>query len=116
MDSVTIVLITISVIFFGSVIFNVVEIIAHQLKRDKAIDNLYNYEDVQIGMDEKEMLEIMGNDFNKSSLKNGRYKYEWRVSAVSENTFGGKREYSGVKKVAIYVKNGVVEEIKPYNV
>lgn len=77
---------------------------------------LKRYEQVTIGMSEEEMLQIMGKGYNKSSLKNNRFKYEWRINATSaKNGFGG-RMYSGVKKVDIYICDGLVEEIRPYNV
>jgi len=76
---------------------------------------LKKYERINVGMDEGTMLSIMGKGYNKSSLKNDRIKYEWRINASSYG-HNGFRTYTGVKKVAIYVKNGFVEEIKPYNV
>lgn len=66
-------------------------------------------------MPEDEMLSIMGDHYNKSLLKNGRVKYEWRIRASSHSVYG-VRFYSGVRKVSIYVKDGVVEEVRPYNV
>lgn len=79
-------------------------------------DQLKRYVNIEIGMSETDMLNIMGGGYNKSSLKNNRFKYEWRINASSySNGFGG-RKYSGVKKVDIYVKDGLVEEIRPYNV
>ena len=70
-------------------------------------------------MTENEMLDIMGDGFNRSLLKNNRIKYEWRINASSYgSSFKGfsTGSYSGVKKVTIYTKNGLVEEVKPYNV
>ena len=71
--------------------------------------------DVEIGMSESEMLNIMGKGYNRSLLKNNRVKYEWRINATSYSS-GNTRSYSGVKKVTIYTKDGYVEEVKPYNV
>lgn len=76
---------------------------------------LRNYKDVKLGMSEGEMLSIMGEHYNKSLLKNDRIKYEWRIGSTSHSVCG-VRFYSGVRKVSIYVKNGVVEEVRPYNV
>ena len=78
-------------------------------------DQLRRYEQVYIGMPVSEMLSIMGNKYNVSSLKNNRQKYEWRIDA-SSYSYKGFRTYSGVSKVDIYVKDGFVEEIRPYNV
>ncbi|WP_022763595.1 hypothetical protein [Butyrivibrio sp. AD3002] len=78
-------------------------------------DQLYNYEDVTLGMREEEMLDIMGDGYNKSLLKDNRTKYEWRINAHSQSS-GGVTEYSGVSKVTIYCKDGVVEEVRPYNI
>ncbi len=65
------------------------------------------------------MLNIMGSGYSRSLLKNNRVKYEWRINAISYgSSYKGfsSRSYSGVKKVTIYVKDGLVEEVKPYNV
>ena len=83
------------------------------------IDQLESYWDIEIGMSEDEMLSIMGEGYNRSLLKNNRVKYEWRIEATSYgSSYKGMsaRSYSGVKKVTIYIKNGYVEEVKPYNV
>ena len=85
----------------------------------KRIEQLQKYWDVKIGMTESEMLNLMGEGYNRSLLKNNRIKYEWRINASSYgSSYKGisSRYYSGVKKVDIYVKNGIVEEVKPYNV
>lgn len=86
---------------------------------DEEIEQLQRYWDVEIGMTEDEMLDIMGDGFNRSLLKNNRKKYEWRINARSYGTsYKGvsTRTYAGVKKVTIYTKDGFVEEVKPYNV
>lgn len=76
---------------------------------------LRNYEKIYLGMEENEMLRIMGGHPNKTLFKDGRIKYEWRINGSSISQ-GNVRFYSGVKKVSIYVKNGLVEEVKPLNV
>ena len=85
----------------------------------KRLEQLQRYWDVNIGMSESKMLQIMGEGYNRSLLKNNRIKYEWRINASSYGSSYkaiSTRSYSGVKKVTIYVKNGLVEEVKPYNV
>lgn len=85
----------------------------------KQLEQLQRYWDVEIGMSEEEMIDIMGEGYNRSLLKNNRVKYEWRINATSVgSSYKGTsfRSYSGVKKVTIYTKNGFVEEVKPYNV
>lgn len=76
---------------------------------------LRNYEKIYLGMEENEMLRIMGGHPNKTLFKDGRIKYEWRINGSSISQ-GSVRFYSGVKKVSIYVKNGLVEEVRPLNV
>lgn len=76
---------------------------------------LRNYEKIYLGMEENEMLKVMGGHPNKTLFKDGRIKYEWRINGSSISQ-GNVRFYSGVKKVSIYVKNGLVEEVKPLNV
>ena len=113
---ITIFIVAMIIILFFKIIFGVIKVIVDKKERNDAIENLYNYESVVIGMPLEEMLDIMGDDYNLSSLKNNRQKYEWRVNSISKPKYGNSIEYSGVKKVVIYVKNGVVEEIRPYNV
>ena len=82
-------------------------------------EKLRKYQKVSIGMSETEMLAIMGGGYNKSLLKNNRSKYEWRINATSSgySSHGfSTRSYSGVHKVTIMVKDGLVEEVRPYNV
>ena len=79
------------------------------------IKQLKRYTRIYIGMSSDEMLTIMGRNYNVSSLKNNRQKYEWRINSSSYGRYG-YRSYTGVKKVDIYVKDGYVEEIRPYNV
>ncbi len=82
-------------------------------------EQLERYEYITLGMSEAKMLEIMGNGYNCSLLKNNRKKYEWRINSTSvgySSNGVSSRMYSGVKKVTIYISNGVVEEVRPYNV
>ena len=100
------------------VFVGVVFIFAYGMQQQK-LEQLQRYWDVEIGMPEELMLEIMGDGYNRSLLKNNRVKYEWRINASSVgSSYKGisTRSYSGVKKVTIYTKNGIVEEVKPYNV
>ena len=102
-----------------SVILFVVTLIIVLSVNRKKLEQLQRYMDIEIGMTEDEMLDIMGEGFNRSLLKNNRIKYEWRINASSYgSSFKGfsTRSYSGVKKVTIYTKNGLVEEVRPYNV
>ncbi|SCY17778.1 hypothetical protein SAMN02910451_01638 [Butyrivibrio hungatei] len=72
-----------------------------KLERRKCVDKIH------VGMSESKMFKIMGRRYNKSLLKNGRVKYEWRYSN------GGR--YRNVIKVDIYCKNGCVEEVRSHN-
>lgn len=88
-------------------------------KRNEKVNQLRTYEQIRLGMSESEMLMIMGGGYNRSLLKNGRKKYEWRINSSSYSAYykgTSSRVYSGVKKVDIYTKDGYVEEVKPYNV
>ncbi len=87
--------------------------------KKKKLEQLQRYWKIETGMTEYEMLSIMGSGYNRSFLKNNRIKYEWRLNAESHSSsYNGfsVRIYSGVKKVEIYVKDGLVEEVKPYNI
>jgi len=109
-------------IWFWLIFFFVVMIVTMVLvgnTTNKAEEQLQRYWEIQIGMSEYEMLDIMGEGYNRSLLKNNRVKYEWRINATSYgSSYKGVsvRSYSGVKKVTIYTKDGYVEEVKPYNV
>lgn len=48
----------------------------------KQLEQLQRYWNVEIGMPEEEMLDIMGEGYNRSFLKNNRVKYEWRTPQV----------------------------------
>ena len=102
-------------LIIAALFFYIIAIVKTVRKRNR----LKRYVEVQIGMPETEMIRIMGNDFNKSSLRNNRCKYEWRFNAMSSgHSYRGSsyRVYQGVRKVDIYVRNGRVEEIRPFNV
>ncbi len=106
------------IISFFVIMISAVFWFAFSQQRDR-LEQLERYLDVEIGMSEDEMLEIMGEGFNRSLLKDNRVKYEWRINAQSYgSSYKGMscRSYSGVKKVTIYLKNGFVEEVRPYNV
>lgn len=82
---------------------------------------LQRYVDLKIGMSESRMLLIMGNDleYNVSQLKDNRKKYEWRINARSTTYYShgiASTDYTGVKKLDVYLKDGCIEEIRPYNI
>ena len=104
-------MIIIAVVFIAAIIGLIVGISQRE--------QLRRYDKVTLGMSESEMLKIMGKGYNRSLLKNNRVKYEWRINATSRSTrYKGMSitSHSGVHKVDIYVKDGVVEEVRPYNV
>ena len=109
----------IMIIMIGLILLTLLAcLIAYGIGHQK-VEQLQRYWEIQIGMPEHVMLDIMGDGFNRSLLKNNRVKYEWRINASSYgSSYKGfsTRQYSGVKKVTIYVKDGLVEEVKPYNV
>lgn len=100
------------IIIFAIMIFLVIFAVYYSIEKQKQLEK---YRDIRIGMPVDKMLQIMGNGYNVSSLKNNRQKYEWRINSSSYG-YKNARFYSGVKKVDIFVKDGVVEEIRPYNV
>ena len=107
-----------SKLIFFFIIFIIFSFIYKIVSQHRRLSKLRRSELVQIGMDEEEMLSIMGGGYTISYLKNNRIKYEWRINAKSSGTsYKGisSRSYTGVKKATIYVKNGVVEEVLGYN-
>ena len=97
-----------NILIWVGIVFVAVFLIIAVNAGDEEIEQLQRYWDIEIGMMEKEMLDIMGDGFDRSLLKNNCIKYEWRINVNSR--------HSRVKKVAIYTKDGFVEEVKPYNV
>ena len=81
----------------------------------KRFKRLRRYLDIQIGMSEQDMLDIMGDGYSRSLLKDNRIKYDWRVtfSNYNSSTGVGSLLNSGV---SVYTKDGYVEEVKPYNI
>ncbi len=84
------------------------------IKGAKRKQQLLRSEMIEIGMSERDMLEIMGNGYTLSKLKNNRKKYEWKISASSYGR-NGYRTYYGVQKATIYCKNGMDEEVRGTN-
>lgn len=97
-----------NILIWVGIVFVAVFLIIAVNAGDEEIEQLQRYWDIEIGMTEKEMLDIMGDGFDRSLLKNNCIKYEWRINVNSR--------HSRVKRVAIYTKDGFVEEVKPYNV
>ena len=111
---------TLVMIFFGGLIGMVILAIAIGVAKNMNKKNQKSkVESVERGMPEEEMLRIMGKGYNRSLLKNNRVKYEWRYSEGSSVGYSYKgmstRQYHGVRKATIYCKDGVVEEVKPFN-
>lgn len=96
------------------VILCVVLCIIAGIRGSRKKKQLLRSEMIEIGMTEAEMLDIMGTGYTISKLKNNRTKYEWRIKASSYGQ-NGFRTYSGVQKATIYCKDGIVEEIKGFN-
>lgn len=114
MPSGAIILIVMGIIMLAAAVVGAIVHSANVSSQRSKIDN------ITLGMPQQQMLSIMGSGYNRSLLKNNRTKYEWRFS-YAHNTgtsYRGisSRTYSGVRKVAIYCKDGYVEEVKPYNV
>ena len=94
-------------ILLGSVILGV--ILAYI--ENKKVKKLRRYQDINIGMSENQMLNIMGKGYTRNILKNNRIKYEWRINA---STYKGVR--TNVRKVSIYTKNGKVCDVTTHNI
>ena len=68
----------------------------------RRLNQLYRYTRVCLGMTTDEMLQIMGPNYEVSSLKNDRQKYTWKYRVTAHTL-----------SVSIYTRYGVVEEIRP---
>lgn len=47
----------------------------------EALEQLERYSEISKGMEESQMLEIMGEGYLRKGLKNNKCKYEWRIEA-----------------------------------
>ena len=100
----------------GTIVFIIASyIVSHSIQKSQK----NRIESIELGMSEDEMLGIMGKGYNKSLLKDGRVKYEWRYSNESSTGYSyagvSTRKYHGVRKATVYCKDGFVEEVKPFN-
>ncbi len=87
-------------------------------KNKKKTKQLRKYESITLGMSEADMISVMGKGYNKSLLKDNRTKYEWRINGVNVRASRKGYQssvYTGVSKVDIYCKDGLVEEVRPFN-
>ncbi len=98
---------------YAAFVFIIVLIIIMAAARMRYKKNCYKR--LRLGMSEEEMLAIMKGHYNKSYLKDNRIKCEWRYNNGMSGSIKGLRFYSGVSKCTVYLKNGVIEEIRPFN-
>ncbi len=88
-------------------------------RRLNKVKQLQRYRQINLGMSERQMLNIMGDGYNKSLLKDGVTQYIWHLAGQSSgyvyNGFVSVQNDSG-QKVIITCKNGMVEEVIPINV
>ena len=68
-------------------------------------------EEINVGMDEKDALEILGNGVMTSTLRENRTRY---VIKRGGYRYGGG--YVPVKKITVICKDGVVEEVHRTNI
>lgn len=75
---------------------------------------LYKYEDIEIGMTEDEVIDIMGFNYTQNLLGHGKIKYEWKINGVGFWQFG-LFNWMPTKSVEVYVKNGKVYKVLANN-
>lgn len=94
-------------LFFAFILlFALVVFLLSGVSRDKKVKQLQRYKQIILGMSERQMLNIMGEGYNKSMLKDGVTQYIWHVEG--QNNSG--------QRVTITCRNGSVEEVIPENV
>lgn len=80
-------------------------------------EQIQNYNSIPLGMKKQEALNLLGNDFSYSMLKDGVEKYEWKV--VMQNSMYGndfkKHKSKYTVNMTLKFKNGVVIEKKGNN-
>ena len=88
---------------FGFILLIICFLIYRYIVKREAIkyNLLNNYRLIDIGIEENDIFPIMGSSFNKSLLENGDIRYVW-----------GKKD----RYVEITCREGVVVEVKPFNV
>lgn len=75
---------------------------------------LYRYEEIEIGMSEDEVIDLMGFHYSQSLLSRGRTKYEWKVNG-SMFLNNGIFHFIPTKSVEVYVKGGEVYKVLSHN-
>lgn len=99
------------IIFAGMIIAMVFGLVIERTIR-KA--RLYRYEDIEIGMTEEEVIDLMGFNYTQSLLGRGKIKYEWKVNGVG---FWQFRMFNWIpsKSVEVYIKRGKVYKVLANN-
>ncbi len=107
------------IILLCCIIFAVIQ----QYKFNKKLDTkIENYNKIFIGMSKKDAVNLLGNDFVVSFLKDGMEKYEWKIKIPGSN-WGSSAKGVSVRhhkagytvSMTLKFKNGVVVEKKGNN-
>lgn len=85
-------------------------VIEHLLKKAR----LYRYEEIELGMSEDEVIDLMGFNYSENLLGRGKTKYEWRLNGFGFIRYG-IFHWIPTKSVEVYVKNGKVYKVLANN-
>ena len=75
---------------------------------------LYRYEEIELGMNEEEVIDLMGFNYSKNLLNRGKTKYEWRLNGFGFIRYG-IFNWAPTKSVEVYIKNGKVYKVLTNN-
>lgn len=91
-----------NILIWVGIVFVAVFLIIAVNAGDEEIEQLQRYWDIEIGMTEKEMLDIMGDGFDRSLLKNNCIKYEWRINVNSRHS--RVKKWLFIRRMALWRK------------
>lgn len=99
-------------VIFGGIIIAMAFGLAIEYMLKKA--RLYKYEEIELGMSEDEVIDLMGFNYSENLLGRGKTKYEWRLNGFGFIRYGFFH-WMPTKSVEVYVKNGKVYKVLANN-
>lgn len=101
----------------------IVYVVIQQYRFNKYLnEKIRNYNNIPIGMSKMQALNLLGDNYTVSSLKDGTEKYEWKIK-ISGSSWGSSAKGISVRhyksgymvSMSLKFKNGVVVEKKGNN-
>ena len=83
--------------------------------KNKSKPNINRYEEVHYGMTQQQVIEIMGSNYMRSLLADGRVEFLYKVAGYSVATYTAGMRIGGYergKSVRVYFRNNSVIEVR----